>query len=207
VTRALRALEPIIGHALPDRAAFRRAVLGLDPADVGRIDRICACLEVDAAAYLREHRPFLTSAQILRMAAEGFTIGAHGRRHLPLDSVEDAVLEDEIAGSCRWIAGLTGRTPVPFAFPHSADGVDRAALQRLRDRHPQVGRLFDTRRLRRDVEFICNRIVADAPPLDESTTNLPMLLHAAYREAAAEALRTWPRRWGAAHRRPTGEQR
>src|SRR5207249_1709812 len=77
----------------------------------------------------------------------------------------------------------------PFAFPHSADGVSRLFLRSLVGAHPVVGRLFDTHRLRRDDSLIVNRITADSPPADDRSSNVPELLHAAYRDETSEWLR------------------
>jgi len=185
----LRDLGRLLGRPLIDREAFRRWILGLAPHEEARIDEACAILRIDVPEYLRERRPYLSSDQIRRLVDDGFTIGAHARRHVPLGSLGEPAAEEEIVASCRTIRQLTGRDPVPFAFPHSADGVDRAFLRRVVASHPFVGRLFDTHQLRRDNAIILNRITADAPPADPRSSNLPHLLHAAYREEASESLR------------------
>jgi peptidoglycan/xylan/chitin deacetylase (PgdA/CDA1 family) len=194
----LRDLGRRIGRPLIDREAFRRWILGLAPHEQARIDEACAILRIDVPEYLRERRPYLGSDQIRRLVADGFTIGAHARRHVPLGSLGEPAAEDEIVTSCRTIRQLSGRVPGPFAFPHSADGVGRAFLRRVVAAHPFVGRLFDTHQLRRDDAIILNRITADAPPVDPRSSNLPRLLHEAYLEEASESLRrliaTHPRR-------------
>ena len=178
-----------LGRPLTDREAFRRWILALGPHDEAHIDDVCVLLRVDVSEYLRERRPYLSTDQIRRLAIEGFTLGAHARRHVPLGSLGEPAAEEEIVSSCRTIRGFTGRDSVPFAFPHSADGVDRAFLRRLVAAHPSVGQMFDTHRLLRDDSVILNRITADAPPVSGQGINLPRLLHAAYREAASESLR------------------
>jgi len=188
-TAFLHDLGRRIGRPLEDRASFRRLMLALGAHDEDRIDEVCAILRIDVSGYLRERRPYLTTGQIRRLVGEGFTVGAHATRHIPLGSLGESAARDEIVTSCRTIRDLTGRDPVPFAFPHSADAVDRTFLRRLVADHPSIGRLFDTHRLLRDDAIILNRITADAPPADDRRSNMPVLLHAAYREAATEALR------------------
>jgi peptidoglycan/xylan/chitin deacetylase (PgdA/CDA1 family) len=195
-----------LGQTLENREDFRRWILALGPHEESRIDETCAILQVDVLGYLRERRPYLSIGQIRRLVAEGFTIGAHAMRHVPLGSLGESAAAEEIVTSCRTIQELTGRKQVPFAFPHSADGVDRAFLRRLTSEHPVVGRLFDTHRLRRDDDIIVNRITADAPPALPGSTNLPHLLHAAYTEAASESMRRFItiRSWRQA---PRGDRR
>ena len=185
----LRDLGRHLGRPLADREAFRRWILALGSHEEACIDEVCSRLAIDVHAYLRERQPYLTTDAIRRLATDGFTIGAHARRHVPLGSLGEAAVEQEIISSCETIRKLTGRDHVPFAFPHSADGVDRSFLRRLVATHPILGLLFDTHRLRRDGSVILNRITADAPPASPQSTNLPQLLQTAYRDEATETLR------------------
>lgn len=158
------------GSAQRDCRAFAAWLLGLPPSGVAEIDRVCAALGVDAGRYLEERTPYLTTSDIRALATEGFTIGAHGRRHVPLGSLDETGARAEILESCAAVGAMIGADRVPFAFPHSADGVDRAFLARLRRENPGVGLLFDTGRLRPDVPFIVNRVTVDRPtPRPEST--------------------------------------
>jgi peptidoglycan/xylan/chitin deacetylase (PgdA/CDA1 family) len=76
----------------------------------------------------------LASWQSLQQArAAGAVIGSHARRHLPLDTLEDHVIEEELSGS---LADLRERLPVPvpvLAYPHGRHD------QRVRQRARQAG--------------------------------------------------------------------
>jgi peptidoglycan/xylan/chitin deacetylase (PgdA/CDA1 family) len=185
----LRVVERCAGRPLPDRDAFRRWALALGPLEEVLLDEACTILEIDIPAYLRRRRPYLSTEQIRRLVTEGFTLGAHGRRHVPLGSLAEPAAEEEIVASCQTLCRITGRNRVPFAFPHSADGVSRAFLRGLAATRPSLGLMFDTHRLLCDDEGILNRITADAPPVSDARTNLPRLLRAAYAEAASDWLR------------------
>jgi len=189
VSTVLCDLGQRLGRPLANREAFRRWILSLASNAEACIDELCFRLKIDVQAYLRKRQPYLSADKIRRLAAEGFTIGAHARRHVPLGSLSEVAVEQEIVVSCRTIRDLTGRDQVPFAFPHSADGVDRAFLRHLMATHPILGLMFDTHRLRRDDGIVLNRITADAPPSAPRSTNLPRLLKSAYREEATESLR------------------
>lgn len=63
-------------------------------------------------------RRLLDLAQVHRLAAAGFEIGSHGRRHLRLTEVSDEELEAEVFGSRRDLQAWLGR-PVPgFCYPY-----------------------------------------------------------------------------------------
>ena len=154
------------------------------------IDRLCRELRMDVDGYLAFRHPYLTSDEIRRLAADGFTIGAHSVSHRRLGSLTEQEVEEEIAGSCRMIAELTGQPQVPFAFPFSADGIPRELLRTIRSRHEHVGMFFGTAELRRDRGEIVNRICGDWPDgSDTRTSNLPRRLARAYVEELALRVR------------------
>jgi hypothetical protein len=120
----------------------------------------------------------------------GFKIGAHTRRHSFLVDLTAEEMEAEIVGSCNEVRDITGDDKVPFAFPFSGAGVERAFVQYLRQKHPVIGPVFDTDGVAIDVPFVFNRITADCPPSNStSRTNIPDLLHGAYRSTFLAGLR------------------
>jgi peptidoglycan/xylan/chitin deacetylase (PgdA/CDA1 family) len=155
--------------------------------DEGLIAQICEILGVDIDAYLRLQKPYLTSDQIRQMAAEGYTIGAHSRRHQKLSRLDAGEIEAEISGSCQVIQELLGEQVIPFSFPNSATGIDRVLLREIKSRHPEIGLLFDTRGLRRDLEFIVNRIWVEAPAFNpQGETPFPQVMKQVYQNYVIE---------------------
>ncbi|MEA2008004.1 MAG: polysaccharide deacetylase family protein, partial [Chloroflexota bacterium] len=176
-----------------DSASFIPWVRTLRYPDETAIDKVCQALKIDTQAFLRERQPYLTIAQIQQMHAEGFTIGAHTKAHHKLINLSDAERESEIVESCQIIREITGQEIVPFAFPNSAFGIDRRLLADIRARHPFLGLLFDTKGLRRDVDFIINRVWAErvpAPKVGEIKKLMPFpsVLHTAYQETWVEEI-------------------
>lgn len=184
----LRGLEAQAGRPLPDVTAFaawiRPLVRDPDSGASGVLDRLCPRLGVDVEAYLASERPYLAVEEVRKLAAEGFTVGAHTHMHTHLGSLSRPErVEEEIAWSCRMVAEITGARRVPFAFPYDADGVDRGLLREMLEAHRFVGHLFGTGKLRRDREFMVNRMVADWPPsVGTARSNLPGQLCGAYLE-------------------------
>lgn len=178
---------------LGDTIDFERWIHQLQASDEPVIDMTAKMLGVDVKDYLKERQPYMTSGQIKQLHADGFTIGAHTLRHAKLASLPPAEVESEIVDSARFVQELTGQERVPFSFPYSATGTDRALLAEIRTRHPDLGLFYDTMDLRKDVDFIVNRIWAEKSAYRAAgkETNVPALLHAAYRAEAYAAMRSF----------------
>jgi peptidoglycan/xylan/chitin deacetylase (PgdA/CDA1 family) len=146
-----------------DPESFVDWVKSLNYRERDLIDRLCQELEIDVDGYLRTYRPYLTSEEILALAGDGFTMGAHTRGHAKLNLLSPSEMEGEIAGSCRDIQQLTGQERVPFAFPFSAYGVDRQTLADILSRNPAIGLLFDAKGIRQERALLMNRIMLDKP--------------------------------------------
>lgn len=124
---------------------------------------------------------YMTSNQIRQLHADGFTIGGHSLRHAEFSELSGRQIESEIVQSCAFASRLLGLTGVPFAFPFSADGVDRNMLQSISDRNPSVTRMFGTGGLAGDAPYLINRIWADPPSgLPAGQSGLRKCIAAAY---------------------------
>jgi peptidoglycan/xylan/chitin deacetylase (PgdA/CDA1 family) len=180
-------LNQTFGLDLQCRADFVYWIKELRLPDETVIDQVCQNLGVDWRALLHAESPYLTTPQIQEMRAEGFTIGAHTHSHRKLAALSAGEIEEEIAGSCRTIQGITGDPVVPFSFPHSATGIDRNLLSAILDRHPFIGLMFDTKGLRLDEKYIVNRVWAERPiPPQKELQPITAVLNAAYRETWVE---------------------
>lgn len=183
--RALQGVGELVGRSFGDLPDFARWITSwirtLDVEAERTLDGICEWLGVEVVGYLREHSPYLTREQVRSLAEDGFTIGAHGLRHVALGAFPAEEIRREVVDSCREVVELTGVREVPFAFPFDADGVDRSLLADLCAEHPEIGLLFDTRQLRADEDFMVNRMIVDVPALVGRTrSNLGGYLRNAY---------------------------
>jgi len=136
------------------------------------IAEICVRLGVDPIAYARANPIFMTSDQVRQLASDGFTIGAHGLSHRPLERLSVREIEREIVASCLAVSEITKQRRVPFAFPYSGLAIDRDAIAGILKRNSVIELVFDSGCLRRDPAFIVNRVFNDAPPAGGSS-NLP----------------------------------
>jgi peptidoglycan/xylan/chitin deacetylase (PgdA/CDA1 family) len=180
-TAVLERLNTEFGAGIPDWSGFEAWAKSL--LDEGQVERLCQVVGVDVPAYLDQRQPYLTRGQVRELLADGFTIGAHSRRHFKLGRLTQEQAAQEIVESCLAVGGMTGSAGVPFSFPNSGDGLDRDFLARLRQEHRAVGLYFDTKGLRQDRPFIVNRIWAEAPKFSpRGNASLPDILRRAYQD-------------------------
>jgi peptidoglycan/xylan/chitin deacetylase (PgdA/CDA1 family) len=136
-------------------------LLNLPADEVEVLTRLRERLGIEPQRYLRQAQPYLTTAQIRQLHADGFTIGAHSRSHRRLQQLSRAEAEREIVESCHAIRDITGQASVPFAFPYFGGDLDRTWLGRLREQNDVVGLYFDTDGLREDEPFVVQRVFGE----------------------------------------------
>lgn len=170
----------------PDHRTLILWFLGFEQDGEAEIDRACEVFGVDPAGYSRRRPLYLTSDQARQLAEEGFTLGSHGVSHLPCQRKDPDELEREIVASCRMVCDITGQKSVPFAFPYSGEGIDRAFLSGLLEHHKFIDLFFDTRGLSRDAPFIVNRLSVDSPDgAVDGATNLDRLMRSTWSRRSA----------------------
>jgi peptidoglycan/xylan/chitin deacetylase (PgdA/CDA1 family) len=152
-------------------------LLTIRPTDAPLLEELCLRLKIDAGEYVETVRPYLSTDQILQLRSDGFAIGAHSCSHRLLQQLPLAEAEREIVESCRVIHELTGQPSVPFAFPYFGGNLDRSWLAKLREQHPFIGLFFDTQGLRRDAEFMVQRVFGERI---EETGSIERLLRRAW---------------------------
>ena len=185
----LKQVKANFGQDLRDLKSFLRWIKSLQYEDEETIEGVCGILGLDLDEYLAIQRPYLSSGQVRRLVSDGFTIGGHSKNHPRLGRLTDKEIEYELVGSCETVRALTGQERVPFCFPFSGHGVNESLLERLLEQHPFIGLLFDTMGMRKTKAFVMNRVWADQPPPEGANrSNLPTILHAAFRDQWAARL-------------------
>lgn len=69
-------------------------------------------------------RQMLTEDEVLRLAGDGITLGAHTVNHPILTRLDDRRAEQEITESRSWLGEITGAAPALFAYPNGRPGDD-----------------------------------------------------------------------------------
>ncbi len=136
------------------------------------IAEICSQLGVDPIDYARANPIFMTRDQVRQLALDGFTVGAHGLNHRPLEHLSVQEIEQEMVASCLAVSEITKQERVPFAFPYSGLAIDRDVIAGILRRNSFIELVFDSGCLRRDPQFIVNRVFNDLPPASASS-NVP----------------------------------
>jgi peptidoglycan/xylan/chitin deacetylase (PgdA/CDA1 family) len=168
-------MTPGLGTALDDHCARGALVewlrsIPLDSRSI--IAEICLQLGVDPVAYAQTNPIFMTSDQVRQLALDGFTVGAHGLDHRPLEHLSVQEIEREIVASCLAVSEITKQERVPFAFPYSGLAIGRDEIAGILRRNSCIELVFDSGCLRRDPQFIVNRVFNDFPPASDSS-NVP----------------------------------
>lgn len=172
------------------KSNFLSWIMQLGHADQPAIDRTCALLEIDIAEFLSSQRPYMTSDEIRELHSDGFTIGGHSVTHPALWRTSKETTEFEILESCRFVRDLVGTNNVPFAFPFSADGVNRDLLRSIADRNPWISAMFGSNGIELEEPLLLNRINVDQPPGGSLPSNALPLIKDSYAVALYRSLRS-----------------
>ena len=173
------------GPGLPTpKRALMAAILGIDFSNKNAIESLCDLLQIDRNRDARDYAMFMTRQQIKTLSDEGFTVGAHGLDHQLLEYRTEREIEAEMVASCEVIRDITGKPSIPFAFPHSGINVRRSVLENILRRNPSIELIFDSGYLRRDRDFVVNRVFTDEPG-EKRSTNLPAMLSASWTSPSA----------------------
>ena len=152
-----------LGCEMANRESLSKALLALEAEDEPRIDEICGILGVDWRAFLAQRDPYLTREQVGQLAAEGFTIGAHGRTHRRLDRLGSEDAFQEIADSCIAVREWTGQTRVPLSLPHNQIPADNGLFERIAKELPFVDGLFGGIGFSNRSDRVIQRLTLDDP--------------------------------------------
>jgi peptidoglycan/xylan/chitin deacetylase (PgdA/CDA1 family) len=132
--RRSSALEQQVGAVLgvdPREPDIASRVLGIPYTRRRLLDEIADVVGIDLAAYLRTKAPYLSSAQVIGLLRQGFSIGAHSIDHpeylsLSLDDQLDQTIE-----SVTRVREMFGLDYGVFAFPFSDHGISAEFFARL----------------------------------------------------------------------------
>lgn len=90
-------------------------------------------LGINFAEFLTNQKPYLTSEQIKKLAADGFAIGAHSHSHPEFWKIPAEEQIQEVKESIKWIEKLVNPEIRAFSFPFTDSGVPAQVLKTIRD--------------------------------------------------------------------------
>jgi peptidoglycan/xylan/chitin deacetylase (PgdA/CDA1 family) len=146
--------------------------------------RLAELVDFRCNEWLREENPYLTSKQLIELAAQGFGIGAHSVDHPLFCDISDQDQQDQVAQSVAAIADRLQLSYRIFAFPYGEFNISKSSLASLLSTHP-VDLFFGTRGITVD-EFeplLVQRMLAE--------DHLGTFAHHVHRELRLQRNRTW----------------
>lgn len=177
------------------RADLRQLIESIDYPHKYLAYGACELMQIDVDAYLKEHRPYLSTDDLLELHKDGFTLGGHTMSHPELWLMDDAAVYKQVVDSARWVQELTGQKHVPFAFPFNGRRVRRSLFAEIRGRNPFVDLVYDSNDLMEDAPFIINRINCDTQRGGRyGESNINFLIK---RAQVLEPVRSWKRNFAA----------
>lgn len=89
------------------------------------LDEMATNLGVDFEGFLKEHSPYLSSSQLVRLLEQGFTIGGHSKDHANFIELTLEQQVDQALSSVAFLRDKFGIGYKAFAFPYSDIGISR----------------------------------------------------------------------------------
>lgn len=96
------------------------------------LDDVARFFELDFDEYLRCVKPYLTTAQILELARDGFEFGSHSESHPYFNEITVEDQKKQISASVQFIRAL-GVLCRYFAFPFHDNGVPASVFNYMTD--------------------------------------------------------------------------
>ncbi|WP_299824635.1 polysaccharide deacetylase family protein [uncultured Pontibacter sp.] len=132
-TQAQKQLADTLGIKPAGKEAIKLQLLQLGYNDQATIHMVANLLEVDFDAYLKEKQPYLTSPEIKRLMAKGFTFGSHSIDHPHFNSISFDEQKRQVNQSFETMKTLLGIRDKYFSFPFGDDGVSLEFMRWLQE--------------------------------------------------------------------------
>ncbi|MDX9769477.1 MAG: polysaccharide deacetylase family protein [Tenuifilaceae bacterium] len=102
------------------------------------LHKLASELGVDFEKYLRVSKPYLSTEETLKLANDGFTIGAHSMDHPNFANITLDEQIEQVESSLQWVQENIPNQPRIFAFPFSSDGVSAAFYKYFLKDNPKI---------------------------------------------------------------------
>jgi peptidoglycan/xylan/chitin deacetylase (PgdA/CDA1 family) len=99
------------------------------------LDEAAQMLGIDFDEFLTTQKPYLTSAQVKKLADAGFVIGAHSHNHPEFENIPAQEQIKEIKESMEHMKKLVNPPVSAFSFPFTDSGVSAHVLQTVKNEH------------------------------------------------------------------------
>ena len=117
---------------------FAQWISHLDYSQRELLHKLANELGVDFETYLSDSKPYLSTEETLRLANDGFTIGAHSMDHPNFAKIALKEQIEQAESSLQWVQNNVPNQPKVFAFPFSNDGVPAGLYKYLLKDNPMM---------------------------------------------------------------------
>ncbi len=124
--------NPYVEKFLAAKDLAGERILAASIAQVNVLNEAAGMLNISFDAILKGHKPYLTSEQIKKLAAEGFSIGAHSHIHPEFWEISEQEQLNEARTSIEWVNQLIKPAIKAFSFPFTDDRVPASLLNSLK---------------------------------------------------------------------------
>jgi len=134
---------------------------GISQANV--LNEAAEILGIDFNEFLAKQKPYLTSAQIQKMAGDGFTVGAHSHSHPEFWKIPVQTQIDEVKKSMAEVESMVKPRVKAFSFPFTDWGVPAEVLSAIK-KEQICDITFGTAGVKQDMlDFHLQRYPAEQP--------------------------------------------
>jgi peptidoglycan/xylan/chitin deacetylase (PgdA/CDA1 family) len=148
---SLQATNWLIGKGQDLQNGLRPYLLSAGYADKHLLEGLATHLGLDLPTWLNRHRPYLTSEEILAMAKDGWTFGAHSIDHPMYNTLNQAEQVHQTGESLDKISNLIHNDLRLFAFPFTDAGVSETFFKQMYQ-SLNVSLSFGTAGLKSDID-------------------------------------------------------
>jgi peptidoglycan/xylan/chitin deacetylase (PgdA/CDA1 family) len=155
---------------------FSKALLNLEYKNIPLIDEIAGLLKLDFSAYLKNHKPYMSTENVKDLISRGFYVGSHTYDHPVIPQLTEPDQEREIIKSMEDIKERFNLDYSFFAFPFSDDGVSDQLFRNLYASKQKPDASFGTSGLRKNPNFPHYQRI----PMEKSNGNAKRYLQTEY---------------------------
>jgi peptidoglycan/xylan/chitin deacetylase (PgdA/CDA1 family) len=153
---------------------IKKALLQIDQYTKQKLDEIAGVLEFSFEDYLKEKRPWLTSAELHQLASQGFFIGAHSWDHAYYQRLSLSEQLSQTLESCNYVRQFQN-DGITFSFPHSDKGLTQNFFDKVYGAGKGIDLLFGIQNQKQELNNkVIHRFNAERPTvsLDEQVKGL-----------------------------------
>lgn len=99
------------------------------------LDETAELLELDLDAFLQKEEPYMNTQQIIKLAEQGFSVGAHSHKHPEFWNITEKKQLKQVKKSMQWVLKNINPRIKAFAFPYTDNRVSANFIRKLKEQN------------------------------------------------------------------------